>query len=48
MDNGSKSSSGLKLSTNCFTYSELELLCSVLKKKFDINCSIQSAGVENQ
>lgn len=48
MDDGSKSSSGVKLSTNSFTYSELELLCSVLKKKFDLNCSIQSVGVTNQ
>lgn len=48
MDDGSKSNYGVKLSTNSFTYSELKLLCSVLKKKFDLNCSIQSAGVKNQ
>lgn len=48
MDDGSKVSSGVSLSTNSFTCSELELLCSALKKNFDLNCSIQSAGYTNQ
>lgn len=43
-----KGSSGVKLSTNSFTYPELELLCSALKKNFDLNCSIQSTGYTNQ
>lgn len=46
---GSKVSSGdIKLSTDSFTYLELELLCSVLKRNFDLNSSIQSAGCTNQ
>ena len=48
MDDGAKSSSGLKLSTNSFSYTELELLCFVLKNKYSLSCSIQSTGVKYQ
>jgi hypothetical protein len=49
MDNGSKAShGGINLSTDSLTCSELELVCSALKKNFDLNCSIQSAGFTNQ
>lgn len=48
MDDGSKLSNGVKLSTNSFTLKDLDLLCQVLKDKYNLVCSIQSAGVEDQ
>ena len=48
MCNGSKFGAGLKLSTNYFTYSEQEFLCSVLKTNFNLTCSIQNTGVKDQ
>jgi hypothetical protein len=48
MDDGSKFSSGLKLSTNSFTYSECLLLVNVLYINFNIKSSVQSAGVQDQ
>jgi ubiquinol-cytochrome c reductase cytochrome b subunit len=48
MDDGSKVGSGLKLSTNSFSYSDCLLLVKVLFDKFKLKASIQSAGVPNQ
>ena len=48
MDVGSKAGSGLKLSTNCFTYLDCVLLTKVLYDNFNIKSTIQSAGKDNQ
>lgn len=48
MDNGSKAGSGVKLATNSFRLTDLNLLCETLYSLYDLNCTIQSAGVENQ
>lgn len=44
MDDGTKSGSGLKLSTNCFTFSECLLLVKVIYDNFNLKASVQSAG----
>lgn len=44
MDDGSKTGSGLKLSTNSFSYSDCLLLVKVLYENFNIKASIQSAS----
>lgn len=48
MDDGYKASKGLKLATNCFIYSDIEYLVSILKKKYDLNCSIHSSEIPDQ
>jgi ubiquinol-cytochrome c reductase cytochrome b subunit len=48
MDDGGKLGSGLKLSTNAFSYENCMLLTKVLFEKFNIKSSIQSTGIENQ
>jgi len=45
MDDGSKVSQGLKLSTNSFTYEDCLLLIQVLNENFSIKATIQSAGI---
>jgi len=44
MDDGSKISQGIKLSTNSFTYEECLLLVKVLNDNFLIKASVQLAG----
>jgi hypothetical protein len=48
MDDGGKVGSGLKISTNAFSYSDCMLLIKVLHEKFNIKSSIQSTGIDNQ
>ena len=48
MDDGSKVGSGLKLSTNSFTYTDCMLLVKVLYENFKLKSNVQSAGVPNQ
>jgi ubiquinol-cytochrome c reductase cytochrome b subunit len=48
MDDGSKSSTGLKIATNSFTLQEIEFLCKVLNDKYKIEARPNSAGVLNQ
>lgn len=48
MDDGAKVGPGLKLSTNCFSYSECLLLVKVLYDNFKLKATIQSAGLPNQ
>ena len=48
MDDGSKVGVGLKLSTNCFTYSDCTLLIKVLYDNFNIKSTIQSTGKDYQ
>jgi len=40
MDDGSQLGSGFKIATNCFSLCELEELCLLLLKKFNLNCSL--------
>ena len=50
MDDGSIVSSGLKIATNSFNQSEgeVQMLCEILKRKYDLKASIISNGVLNQ
>jgi LAGLIDADG DNA endonuclease family len=48
MDDGGKVGSGLKISTNAFSYIDCILLTKVLYEKFNLKSSIQSTGIENQ
>ena len=47
-DDGGVVSAGLKLCTNCFKKEEVLYLISILKKVYNIDSNIQSAGSENQ
>ena len=44
MDDGSKSGSGVRIATNCFSYKEIEFLCNILYKKFKLIATIHSSG----
>jgi hypothetical protein len=48
MDDGSRSSKGLKLATNSFSYSECLHLTLVLYDNFQLKATVQSAGAPNQ
>ena len=48
MDDGGKVGSGLKLSTNSFSYRDCILLSKLLFEKFNLKSSIQSTGIKNQ
>ena len=48
MDDGSKVNKGLKLCTNCFTYTECLFLTKTLFENFNLKSSVQSAGKFNQ
>jgi LAGLIDADG DNA endonuclease family len=45
---GGIASAGLKISTNCFTFQEIEFLCKILNEKFNLLSNPQSAGVPGQ
>jgi hypothetical protein len=47
MDDGSKTKSGYKLATNCFTLIEIYQLCLLLKEKFNLNVNIHKNGPKN-
>lgn len=47
-DDGGIVSAGLKISTNCFTFQEVEYLCKILNDKYQLLPKPQSAGVPNQ
>lgn len=47
-DDGGAVSTGMKIATNCFTEKEVEILCLILKNKYNINATKQSAGYPNQ
>jgi ubiquinol-cytochrome c reductase cytochrome b subunit len=48
MDDGSRAGSGLKLSTNSFTFEDTTRLVIILNKLYGIKSSVQSAGHLNQ
>lgn len=48
MDDGSIVSSGLKIATNSFNQTEVQMLCDILKRKYNLKSTIISAGVLNQ
>ena len=44
MNDGSIASSGLKIATNSFNQAEVQMLCNILKSKYNLSVSIISAG----
>jgi len=42
MDDGTADRSGFVLNTNSYTKEEIELLVSILKNKFDLDCSVHT------
>ena len=48
MDDGARVGSGLKLSTNSFTFEDATRLVLVLNRLYSLKCSVQSAGHLNQ
>jgi len=48
MDDGGIVSSGLKIATNSFNQAEVQMLCDILKIKYNLKATIISAGVPNQ
>jgi ubiquinol-cytochrome c reductase cytochrome b subunit len=44
-DDGSKLGKGAKIATNCFTFEELQFLCEILNRKYNITSSIHSGGL---
>jgi ubiquinol-cytochrome c reductase cytochrome b subunit len=44
MDDGSKLGKGAKIATNCFSHKEIEYLCLILKKKYNLDTSIHTGG----
>lgn len=48
MDDGSKSNKGLKFATNSFTYQDCLKLANIINKKFNLKCSVHSAGHAEQ
>jgi hypothetical protein len=48
MDDGGRVGSGLKLSTNSFTFEDCTRLTVVLSQLYGIKSSVQSAGVPGQ
>lgn len=44
MDDGSKLGKGAKIATNCFSHKELEYLCLILKKKYNLDTSFHTGG----
>nr|BBH42908.1 LAGLIDADG homing endonuclease [Marophrys sp. SRT127]BBH42972.1 LAGLIDADG homing endonuclease [Marophrys sp. SRT127] len=48
MDDGGKVSAGAKFATNCFRFEDLQRVRAVLWKKYQLECTIHSAGYENQ
>ena len=48
MDDGCLMLNGVKLSTNSYKKEEVEYLCKLLKKKFNITSTLNKTGIENQ
>ena len=48
MDDGGKSSSGLKIATNNFSLDEVENLANILRKKYNLKTSVIKTGALNQ
>ena len=44
MDDGCKTKSGARLSTNCFNKKDIKFLCKILKHKFNLKVNIHSSG----
>lgn len=47
-DGGWINNRGIKISTNCFSLSEVKFLASILEKKYGLKVAIHSAGATNQ
>src|SRR5258708_12026270 len=47
MDDGSSLNRGVRIATNCFTLEEVNLLCNVLKLKYNIIATPKKCGRNN-
>lgn len=47
-DDGGRSSSGLRIATNSFTYEEVNFLAEILRDKYQFKVSVHKAGALNQ
>ena len=47
-DGGWINNRGIKISTNCFSLSEVKFLVSILEKKYGLKVATHSAGATNQ
>lgn len=48
MDDGSKTAYGCKFVTNSFSYEDCTFICKVLSSRYDINATVQKAGIVDQ
>jgi len=48
MDDGSKTAYGCKFATNSFSYEDCTFICKVLSSRYDINATVQKAGIVDQ
>jgi hypothetical protein len=48
MDDGGWANYGVRISTNSFELKDVELLVYLLKKLFNLNCTIQKIGIKNK
>lgn len=48
MDDGTKVGKGIKLCTNSYTYEEVNFLCNILLKKYNLKSTPNKTGVKNQ
>ena len=46
MDDGSQMNKTVRIATNCFTKSDIEFLCKLLKDKYNLNVNIQKSGLD--
>jgi hypothetical protein len=44
MDDGSKINKTIRIATNSFLYEEINFLCTILNKKYDLKATVQSGG----
>jgi len=48
MDKGSWDKSGVRIATNSFKLEEVQYLANLLKKLFDLNCTVQNINTPPQ
>jgi len=48
MDDGGWAKPGVRISTNSFKLEEVQFLANLLKKLFDLNCTVQNINTSGQ
>ena len=48
MDDGGWTGEGVRISANSFTFEDLKRLQNILKKKFDLDCTIQKISLKDR